>query len=98
MIRTAKLPDGSYQVDLRGWMCPYPKYMLEPLLKRLPDSGWRLAILVDCPSAATDVPELARRRGHTVSEIRQVAEGEWRLVIEAAGGTAAAKLPQEGTA
>lgn len=82
-IRTAKLEDGSYLVDLRGWMCPYPKYVLEPLLDKLPAEGGRLVLLVDCPSAATDVPELALAKGCTVPDVAQVNNGEWRVTVEA---------------
>lgn len=82
-IRTAKLEDGSYLVDLRGWMCPYPKYMLKPLLAKLPRGRGRLVFLVDCPSAATDVPRLAQALGYLVPEVRQVRDGEWRITIEA---------------
>ncbi len=81
-LRTARLEDGGFLVDLRGWMCPYPKFMLEPLLEKLPGSGGRLVLLVDCPSAATDVPSLARSRGHAVPEVKQVGGGEWQITIE----------------
>ena len=81
-IRTAKLEDGSYLVDVRGWMCPYPKYMLEPLLRKLEAVGGRLVLLVDCPSAATDVPALAHAQGHTVPEVSQISDGEWRITID----------------
>lgn len=84
-IGVARLEDGSFLVDLRGWMCPYPKYMLDPLLGKMGAKG-RLVLLVDCPSAATDVPELARARGCRVPEVRQVAGGEWQITIEVGQG------------
>lgn len=84
-IRTTRLEDGGYLVDLRGWMCPYPKYMLEPLLRKLPSGGCRLVLLVDCPSAATEVPEAAKQRGCTVPEVRQIGSGEWEITIQTTG-------------
>lgn len=80
-INIGQADDGSYLVDLRGWMCPYPKYMLEPVLAKIP-APCRLVFLVDCPSAVTDLPRLAQSRGHRASEIRQIADGEWQVTID----------------
>jgi TusA-related sulfurtransferase len=77
-----KLGDGSYCIDLRGWMCPYPKYMLDPIFKKLPADGSRVTLLVDCPSASTDVPDVAREKGYTVNDVSQINDGEWQVVIE----------------
>lgn len=79
---STKLKDGSYLVDLRGWMCPYPKYMLEPIFQKLPAGGGKLVLLVDCPSASTDVPDIARKQGHTVKDVSQINDGEWQVIIE----------------
>lgn len=79
---SCKLEDGSYCIDLRGWMCPYPKYMLDPIFDRLPKGGGQVTLLVDCPSASTDVPETARKKGYKVKAVNQVNDGEWQVVIE----------------
>jgi TusA-related sulfurtransferase len=79
---SCKLEDGSYLIDLRGWMCPYPKYMLDPIFDRLPKGGGQVTLLVDCPSASTDVPETARKKGYKVKAVNQVNDGEWQVVIE----------------
>lgn len=81
-IRSGQLETGVYLVDLRGWMCPYPKYMLDPLMKKLPADTRRLVMMVDCPSASTDVPREARARGCDVPEVKQIADGEWQITIE----------------
>ena len=81
-LSSCKLEDGSYCVDLRGWMCPYPKYMIDPIFEKLPPDGNKVTILVDCPSASTDVPEVARGKGYTVKEVTQINDGEWQVVIE----------------
>ena len=80
--RSCKLDDGSYCVDLRGWMCPYPKYMLDPIFEKLPTGRGTLTMLVDCPSASTDVPEVARKKGCTVKNVSQINDGEWQIVLE----------------
>lgn len=81
-IKTAKLEEGSYLVDLRGWMCPYPKYMLEPILKKLSSNVKMLVLIVDCPSAIVDVPKVAEAHGHEVSEVKPVGDGEWQINIK----------------
>lgn len=82
-LEAAKVGPDCYQVDMRGWMCPYPKYAIESLLQKLP-RGNSLALLVDCPAATTDVPAIARARGFAVPEVSRLGDGEWRIVI--AGG------------
>lgn len=79
-LNTVKTGESTFQVDLRGWMCPYPKYAVEPLLDKLPQ-GSQLDLLVDCPAATGDVPRLARRHGYTVPVVEQIGAGEWRISI-----------------
>ncbi|RJP55161.1 MAG: sulfurtransferase TusA family protein [Deltaproteobacteria bacterium] len=79
-IKTIKVGDSHYQVDMRGWMCPYPKYAVEPLIQKLEDNS-RMDMLVDCPSATQDVPRVVRAMGCKVSEVSQIGTGEWRIVI-----------------
>ncbi len=81
-IKSGKLENETYVVDLRGWMCPYPKYMLEPLLGKLPANAERLLMIVDCPSAVNDVPKEARAMGYDKSDITQVNNGEWHIVLQ----------------
>ncbi len=79
-IKTVKLNDRHYQVDMRGWMCPYPKYAVETLIKKL-EAQNQMDMLVDCPSAIEDVPKLAKERGCKVPEIIKIGGGEWKIVI-----------------
>jgi TusA-related sulfurtransferase len=78
-LNAIKVKDGHYQVDMRGWVCPYPKYAVEGLVKKF-DKG-RLDLLVDCPSATEDVPKVARAMGCAVPEVNQIGGGEWQIVI-----------------
>lgn len=79
-IKTIKVGDSHYQVDMRGWMCPYPKYAVEPLIQKLEDNS-RMDMLVDCPSATQDVPRVVKAMGSKVTEVSQIGTGEWRIVI-----------------
>lgn len=79
-LKVARVADGHYQVDMRGWVCPYPKYAVEPLVAKLPQ-GHRMDMLVDCPAATSDVPKVARSLGCEVPEVVPIADGEWQIVI-----------------
>ncbi|TDA70169.1 MAG: sulfurtransferase TusA family protein [Clostridia bacterium] len=80
-LKAVKTGPSSYQVDMRGWMCPYPKYALEALLCKLPQDS-AMALQVDCPAAITDVPAVARALGFTVEPVIQTGDGEWKIVIK----------------
>lgn len=79
-IKTIKLGDRHYQVDMRGWMCPYPKYAVESLIRKIEDQN-RMDMLVDCPSAPQDVSKVVKAMGCKVPEVNQIGNGEWRIVI-----------------
>ena len=79
-LDAVKIADKHYQVDMRGWVCPYPKYAIESLVSKL-TSGSRMDMLVDCPAATDDVPKVARALGCSIPEIDQIGNGEWKIVI-----------------
>lgn len=83
-LTAVKTGPSSYQVDMRGWMCPYPKYALEALLHKLPPDS-SMALLVDCPAATADVPAVARALGFTVEPAIPTGDGEWKIVIKNCG-------------
>jgi TusA-related sulfurtransferase len=78
-LNAIQVDDHHYQVDMRGWVCPYPKYAVEGLVRKF-DRG-RLDLLVDCPSATEDVPKVVKAMGCSVTEINQIGGGEWQIVI-----------------
>lgn len=80
-LKPVKIDDNHYQVDMRGWMCPYPKYAVELLLEKLPQ-GSLLDLIVDCPAAINDVPELVKSRGYAVWETISLNSGEWQIRIK----------------
>lgn len=79
-IKLTKSCEGYYQADMRGWMCPYPKYAVEMILNKLPAQS-TLDFLVDCPAATVDVPKVARYNGFKVLEITSLNDGEWMIKI-----------------
>lgn len=68
-----------FEIDLRAWMCPLPKYAFEVLLPKL-GAGCRLDLLVDCPGAITDIPNDAAESGCS-SDVTQLRDGEWKISI-----------------
>jgi len=78
-LRPIRIGDNSFELDLRGWMCPFPKYVLEFLLPKL-DGGDRLDLLVDCPGAITDVPDDASK-ANCETAVLQSGNGEWKITI-----------------
>ncbi len=74
-----KVGDRAFELDLRGWMCPLPKYVLGNLLPKL-DPDARFDLLVDCPGAITDIPADAADAG-CKTDVTQIADGEWKISI-----------------
>jgi len=79
-FKAIKVEDNHFEVDMRGWVCPFPKYAVVGLVGKLPAAG-RLDLLVDCPSAPEDVPKVVDGLGSAVTGIEILAPGEWRIAI-----------------
>jgi TusA-related sulfurtransferase len=79
-FKAARVGDNQFEVDMRGWVCPFPKYAVEGLVDKLP-AGGRLGLLVDCPSAPEDVPKVVQALGSSVTGVEALAPGEWRIAI-----------------
>ncbi|MCS7278560.1 MAG: sulfurtransferase TusA family protein [Thermodesulfobacteriaceae bacterium] len=80
-IKIGKIKENYYQIDMRGWMCPYPKYAIENLLEKLPPQSY-MDLLVDCPAATQDVPEVVRKKGFRVEKVVLINDGEWSITIK----------------
>ncbi|MCP4545265.1 MAG: hypothetical protein GY835_02225 [bacterium] len=78
-LKPIRVGDKRVELDLRGWMCPLPKYVLEFILPQL-DPDDELDLLVDCPGAITDIPDDASKANYE-TEVTQIANGEWRIAI-----------------
>jgi TusA-related sulfurtransferase len=76
-----RLEGDAYRLDTRGWMCPYPKYMVSKLLSQL--KGVKsVEVLVDCPSAVDDVPAVALKDGFKTVSVDLLRDGEWRILLK----------------
>lgn len=78
-LQPIKIGDKEFELDLRGWMCPLPKYVLEVILPKL-NPGEKVDLLVDCPGAITDIPDDASK-ANCQTETTQIADGEWKISI-----------------
>ncbi len=78
-LKPIKISEQAFELDLRGWMCPLPKYVLEFLLPQI-NPGDYLNLLVDCPGAITDIPNDASK-AHCETEVIQIKDGEWKISI-----------------
>jgi len=78
-LKPIRIGEKAFELDLRGWMCPLPKYVLEVILPKLkPDE--KIDLLVDCPGAITDVPHDASK-ADCETEVTQIGNGEWKIAI-----------------
>jgi tRNA 2-thiouridine synthesizing protein A len=78
-LTPVKINDHLFEIDLRGWICPLPKYVLGAILPKM-ETGMRVNLLVDCPGAITDIPKDAAEAG-CGSEVIQIADGEWKIGV-----------------
>ncbi len=78
-LKTIRIGENAFELDLRGWICPFPKYILEFILPKL-NFGDRLDLLVDCPGAITDIPDDASK-ANCQTDVTQIGNGEWKIRI-----------------
>lgn len=75
------LPSGScFEIDLKGIPCPLNWAKAKVRLERL-GARETLALLVDDPRSARDIPRAAEAEGYDVLEVDPVPRG-WRIVIQ----------------
>ncbi|KKM11334.1 hypothetical protein SY88_08805 [Clostridiales bacterium PH28_bin88] len=80
-LKPVKIDNNHFQVDMRGWMCPYPKYAVVSLLEKLPLAS-RLDLLVDCAAATRDVPDTIQDKDCSVLGVDSISNGEWVIKIK----------------
>ncbi|MDM7275499.1 MAG: sulfurtransferase TusA family protein [Thermoprotei archaeon] len=71
---------GVYQLDLRGYVCPYPQIVALQALRGL-RVGEILEVITDNPPSCENVPAAVRREGHEVLRVDKVGVGVWKIVI-----------------
>jgi phosphate transport system ATP-binding protein len=69
------------EVDLKGKVCPYNFVYAKQALHNM-DKGKILKLIVDDPTAVTEVPRGMEADGHKVLNVRQKNKTDWEIVIQ----------------
>ena len=87
--RTRAYIDGTFlkdlkvdeEINLKGNVCPYNFVYSKQALHALPN-GENLKIIVDDPTAVTEVPRGMEADGHEVLEVKQINRTDWEIIIK----------------
>jgi len=77
-----KMDEKSYCLDVRGYVCPYPQLLTMRALESL-SSGDVLEVILDNPPSVRDIPPALKEKGYKVSDVSSIAEGKWKIVVQA---------------
>jgi len=77
----SKRADGTYELDARGYTCPYPQLFAGAAFDIL-EVRARLEILTDNPSSCENVPVSIRNRGQKFLGVEPLAPGLWKIIAE----------------
>lgn len=69
------------ETNLKGQMCPYNFVYAKQALHNL-EEGKTLKIIVDDPTAVTEVPRGMEANGHKVLVVKQINKTDWEIVIQ----------------
>lgn len=72
---------GYYILDVKGYTCPYPQFLVLKALEKL-SQGEKLEVILDNPPSYKLVQEIVKNRGHKVILAEQIRENLWRIIIE----------------
>ncbi|MCZ7372090.1 MAG: sulfurtransferase TusA family protein [Candidatus Methanoperedens sp.] len=67
-------------IDTKGNQCPYNFVYAKQALHSL-EIGKTLKIIVDDPTAVTEVPRGMEADGHEVLRVKQINKTDWEIVI-----------------
>ena len=87
--RTRAYIDGTFlsdmkvdeEIDLKGNVCPYNFVYAKQALHALP-KGKILKMIVDDPTAVTEVPRGMEADGHEILSVKQRNKKEWEIIIK----------------
>lgn len=82
-MELVKKRENVYELDVRGYVCPYPVIYTIKALSLL-KVGEILEVITDNPPSSENVPRAAEEKGHEVIKVESSGEGEWRIVIRKA--------------
>ncbi|HLB71195.1 MAG: sulfurtransferase TusA family protein [Candidatus Methanoperedens sp.] len=69
------------EIDLKGNVCPYNFVYAKQALHALP-KGKILRMIVDDPTAVTEVPRGMEADGHEILSVKQRNKKEWEIIIK----------------
>ena len=80
MVKFTRIKEGTYLLDVRGYVCPYPVIYTRKAIAKI-KSGEVLEVLTDNPPSCENVPKSVREEGHEVKSVEKVEEGVWKITI-----------------
>lgn len=68
------------KIDIRGLVCPYT-FVKAKLAVEDMEIGEVLEIVLDYPEAVKNIPKSMQDHGHTVLEVSQTGDKNWKIVV-----------------
>ena len=75
-----KLSEGSYQLDVQGYVCPHPQIYTKKALEKL-KSGETLQLVFDNPSSGESISAMCQTEGNDIVAQAQDAGKTMRWTI-----------------
>jgi len=69
-VKFEKKNDGSYMLDVCGYVCPHPQIYTKKSLEKI-GSGEIVEVIFDNPSSAETIIQMCETSGHDVIEKKQ---------------------------
>ncbi len=69
-MKFKKLDDHTYELDVKGYVCPHPQLYTKKALQKL-KSGDVVIVVFDNPSSAESIASLVENEGHKILEKKE---------------------------
>ncbi|WP_048062896.1 sulfurtransferase TusA family protein [Caldivirga maquilingensis] len=79
MVELRRSSSGRYELDLRGYACPYPVLFTRKYFTQL-SRGDEVEILIDNPLSCETVPAAVEELNGEVISIEPIGNGTYRIV------------------
>ncbi len=76
-----KNEDGTYELDVTGYVCPHPQLYTLKCMEKLQD-GMIMDVLIDNPSSVESVTQACNGKGYEILEKRNPKAGVTALKIQ----------------
>lgn len=76
-----KKDDGSYELDVTGYVCPHPQLYTLKSLEKMKD-GMILEVLVDNPSSVESINQACNGKGYTILKTNSPKAGVTAITIQ----------------